>query len=88
MIPNVAAHPIGAFLDRELLLSVNSDDPVMFHNPLWLEFYTLHKELNFTRNEILSLTLSAVQTSWLEADAKEELKKAIIEVRDDLPQMS
>jgi len=78
VIPSVGAHPIRTLLNKGLLVSVNSDDPAMFHNPLWEEFYTLHNELNFSRDEIFALTLSAIESSWLQPDDKDELKKAIV----------
>ncbi|MCX6563066.1 MAG: adenosine deaminase, partial [Candidatus Aminicenantes bacterium] len=65
--------PIRRFFDRGLLVTVNTDDPAMFGNSLAGEYLGLMETLDFSRDEIRTLILQAVQASWLPESEKEEL---------------
>jgi len=69
VIARLEDHPIRRFFDRGLLVTVNSDDPTMFGTSLAGEYLGLMTTLGFSRDEIRTLILQAVQASWLpEAD--------------------
>ena len=53
-------HPIRAFWDAGLMLTVNTDDPGMFHNSLADEYTTLHEKFGFTAPEIRTLILNGI----------------------------
>ena len=45
-------------------ISINTDDPGMFHNSMAEEYALLIHKFDFKRSEIKKLILNAVQSSW------------------------
>lgn len=69
-------HPIRAFFDKGLLVTVGTDDPVFFKTTLLDEFWALHTKLNFTLDEIKVLIKNSFKSSFLsESEKNEWLKK-------------
>jgi adenosine deaminase len=66
-------HPIRRFFERGILVTVNTDDPAMFGTSLSAEYLGLMKTLNFSRDDVRTLILQAVQASWLPEDEKRRL---------------
>lgn len=64
-------HPIRKLVDAGVLVTVNSDDPTFFHTSVTNEFERLHSELNFSWDEIKTLCLNGVKSSFL-TDTKKE----------------
>lgn len=58
-------HPIRQLIDRGLVVTINSDDPTMFHTSVTNEFQKLHHELGFTWNTLKMLALNGVKASFL-----------------------
>jgi adenosine deaminase len=73
VVPDLAAHPIRAFFERGLLVTVNTDDPTMFDTSLAREYRELARVHGFTRAEICGLIENAALASWLADGAKAEL---------------
>ena len=73
VVSDLAAHPIRAFFERGLLVTVNTDDPAMFDTSLAGEYRELARVHGFTRAEIRRLIENAARASWLPAGAKAEL---------------
>ena len=68
-IARIEEHPVRNYLDRGLNLSINTDDPGMFHNSLAQEYAVLIEVFEFTPTEIGSLVLSAAKAAWRPFDA-------------------
>ena len=66
-------HPVKRYLDRGLMVTVNTDDPMMFGNSLAEEFQALVEVHNFTRDDIQQLVSNGIQASWLSTERKIEL---------------
>lgn len=64
-VSSLERHPIRTFLDRGLVVTVNSDDPSMFNTDMNNEYLQLHDRLNFTIRELFKLSLNAVDSSFL-----------------------
>lgn len=77
VVSSPAAHPARRYFERGIVLSINTDDPQMFGNSLAEEYRLLEAELGFSRGEIRSLILQAVQAAWLADAAKQQLAKAV-----------
>ena len=77
VIASVADHPCKSFLDRGLLVCVNTDDPQMFHNTMADEFWQLHTLLGISWDDIRRLVLNGVQASWLADHEKQSLVEEI-----------
>ena len=73
VVPDLAAHPIRAFFERGLLVTVNTDDPAMFDTSLAREYRELARVHGFTRAEICGLVENAARASWLSYGVKAEL---------------
>jgi adenosine deaminase len=64
VVGSMAEHPVRAYFDRGLTLTVNSDDPAMFHTSLEGEFRALMDTFGFTLEEIRRLTANAIRAAW------------------------
>jgi len=73
-VPSLAAHPIRAFLDAGLVVSVATDDPAMFGLSMAGEFAALMIRRGFTRADIRTLSLNAVESTWLPAERRAALR--------------
>jgi adenosine deaminase len=77
---SIERHPVRHYFERGIPISINTDDPMMFGNSLPTEYYVLENNLGFSRKEIQTTILQAIEASWLPEDKKQELLKAF---RDD-----
>ena len=68
VVSSIEAHPIRAYHDRGMVVTVNTDDPKMFGNSLAEEYRSLEEELGFSRDQIRALILQGVRASWLPED--------------------
>ncbi len=73
VVGDITEHPIREYFKRGLIISVNTDDPAMFGTTLDTEYELLMQKCDFTRREICSLILLAVESSWLSEDRKRSL---------------
>jgi adenosine deaminase len=71
-------HPVRRYFERGIIVTINTDDPKMFGNSLADE-YRLLQQLGFSRAEICQLILQGIQSAWLPADRKSQLKRAFFE---------
>ena len=77
-VPSITEHPIRAFLDAGVLVSVGTDDPTMFGLSLAGEYEALQTRLGFTDDEIRRLILNGVESSWLPADRRAGLRALLV----------
>jgi len=80
VVESIEKHPVRHYFERGIPISINTDDPMMFGNSLAEEYHVLEKNLGFSREEIRTIILQAIEASWLPEDKKQELVKAF---RDD-----
>lgn len=78
-VGSIPEHPIRGYFKRGMMVSVNTDDPKMFDITLADEYRRLVNEGGFSRDDIRSLVLSAVQSSWLPEQRKRSLTKSFVE---------
>lgn len=77
VVPDLGAHPIRRYVERGLVVTVNTDDPAMFHTSLAHEYRELARVHGFTPAEIRALIDNAVEASWLAAADKAELRRTL-----------
>lgn len=75
VVTSVADHPLRRYFDAGIPVSLNTDDPLFFGNSLVDEMVAAQDVHRFTRDEIKQLVVSAVEMSWLTAEAKAALLK-------------
>ncbi len=78
-VRSIREHPIREFFDKGLLVTVNSDDPSLFHTDMNNEFLQLHKNLDFSLEDLFQLSLNATQTAFVGAERKSKLRALLIE---------
>ena len=69
-------HPVRQFVDRGLLVTVNTDDPAMFGNSLAQEYQML-EDLGMPRETLRRMILDGVAACWLPGPAKAKLRERI-----------
>jgi adenosine deaminase len=75
-------HPIRAFYDLGLTVTVNTDDPSMFGTNMSREYLQLHRKLGFTLSELFKLSLGAVNSSFLPEESKSKMTESFIKTYD------
>jgi adenosine deaminase len=64
VVADIAAHPVRRYHDAGIPVTINTDDPGMFHNTLAEEYALLHRVHGFTPAEIQGLVLNALDAAW------------------------
>jgi adenosine deaminase len=73
VVASLEEHPVRRFWERGLVVTINTDDPTLFGTTLADEYRLLESRLGFSRDEIRSLILQALESCWLEIDARDAL---------------
>ena len=60
LVDAIESHPIRRYFDRGILVTVNTDDPMMFGNSLAAEYQALVEAHKFTRADIQALVLNGI----------------------------
>jgi adenosine deaminase/aminodeoxyfutalosine deaminase len=69
-LPNLGQHPIRRLFDDGLLVTINSDDPAMFHTSLIQEYELAQDLFGFTDEHIRELARNSLEASFLPAEQK------------------
>jgi len=72
VVAAIEEHPVRRYVDRGLVVTINTDDPQMFGNSLADEFRVLHERFGFSRSELRRLIVQGIQASWLPAERQHE----------------
>jgi aminodeoxyfutalosine deaminase len=72
-VATLAEHPITAFRDAGVVVTVNSDDPPMFGTTLNDEYAIAADLLGLDEAGVADLARTAVRTSFLDAAGKSRL---------------
>ncbi|MCY4229586.1 MAG: adenosine deaminase [Alphaproteobacteria bacterium] len=67
-------HPVRRYWERGLNITVNTDDPGMFHNSLAGEYALLMDVFGFDRAEICRLAAAALEGAWCRPEEKAALR--------------
>jgi adenosine deaminase len=71
---DIAQHPVGEFIARGMLVTINTDDPKMFNNTMVDEYALLMQRFGLTQTQVCSLIDNAITASWLDDNAKATLR--------------
>jgi adenosine deaminase len=69
-------HPIREYFKQGVAVTVNTDDPKMFDTSLAQEYRLLTEECGFSKRDICSLILAAIDASWLPAAQIQSLHRS------------
>jgi len=76
VVDSISQHPIRRYIERGMLVTVNTDDPKMFGTSFAEELHCLHDTLHFSHDELRRLILNGINSSWLRRERKEELRSS------------
>ena len=76
VVESIQDHPIREFYDKGLLVTVNSDDPSLFHTDLNNEFIQIHKHLGFSIQELFQLSMNGIETAFIDEAMKLEMSNS------------
>jgi aminodeoxyfutalosine deaminase len=76
-VPDLASHPFRLFYEQGIPVTINSDDPLPFFTDIEREYRLLVEEFGFTRDELRTITLQAVQAAFLPEEEKATLAALI-----------
>lgn len=71
------SHPARTLIEAGVLVTVNTDDPAMFHSSLAGEFRVLDEVFGLDEATIESISLAPVEASWASPEAKRDLHERI-----------
>lgn len=77
VVAEIAEHPLRAFFDQGLLVSVNTDDPRMFGTTLEAEYLALAEHQGFRLEEIRRLVDNAIDSTWAEEGTRARLRQEL-----------
>ena len=73
VVSSIQDHPVRRYFERGIVVTVNTDDPKMFGNSLAQEYALLETELGFSRDEVRTVILQGILSSWLSSTDKQQL---------------
>ena len=73
VVRSIEEHPVRRYIERGLIVTINTDDPAMFGCSLAGEYRLLVEQLGFSRADVRNLVLQAARSSWLPEDRKLDL---------------
>ncbi|QCX26875.1 adenosine deaminase [Nocardioides jishulii] len=76
-VESLAAHPLRAFRDAGVLLSINSDDPPMFDTDLNREYAVAAEMLHLDERGVADLAIAGVDASFAPDELKANLRAEI-----------
>ena len=75
MVKDIIDHPVKAFFEQGLVVSINTDDPKMFNNSLEEEYLLLIEAFDWGKTEISLLARNAIDSSWAPEPLKQKLNE-------------
>ena len=77
IVQKASEHPIRAFFDKGVFVTVNTDDPVFFKTDLLNEYWICHNELGFSLDEIKQLIINSFNASFISDAEKQDFIKQV-----------
>ena len=81
VVPRLSDHPLKDYLERGLVVSVNTDDPKMFQTSMEDELACLADTWDFGMAEFRTLLHNAIDSAWCDEDKKAALRAELDEAR-------
>ena len=77
VVRSLKEHPIQKLYREGFLVSVNTDDPKMFHTSLEAEYAALVETLDFQWMDIVRLVENAIRSAWCDEATKSKLSEEL-----------
>lgn len=66
----ISQHPVRNFFDHGLMITLNTDDPALFHTSLDREYQLVQEHFGFTDEQLRELARNSFEASFLPAEKK------------------
>ncbi|MBN2545883.1 MAG: adenosine deaminase [Spirochaetes bacterium] len=76
-IKEIEEHPIKKFYQKNVIVTLNTDDPVFFNVELLDEYWNLYTKLKFSMNDIKNIIINGFNSSFMSEEKKKEYIKEI-----------
>jgi adenosine deaminase len=73
VVPTIEEHPLPRLLGAGLVVTLNADDPSMFHAPLSGEFALARRAFSMSDERLAGLVRNAIEASFADGGTKERL---------------
>lgn len=73
VVHDLEQHPIAVMMDKNLLVTVNSDDPAYFGGYMNENYLAITKALHLSKRQITNLAKNSFIASWLSDNEKEKM---------------
>ncbi|HET9921059.1 MAG TPA: hypothetical protein VFQ30_14505, partial [Ktedonobacteraceae bacterium] len=73
-VASLETHPLRQLWQAGVQITLNSDDPPMFHTTLLDEYRLAVTHMGFTLSELAHMSLTAVRSSLLPANERQQLE--------------
>jgi len=70
--PAISEHPVRAYFDSGVMVTINSDDPAMFATSLAREYQLVQEQFGFTEEHLRELARNSFEAAFLPAEKKLE----------------
>jgi adenosine deaminase len=81
---DLAKHPIREMVDAGLRVTINSDDPPMFHTDIGSEFVKMATAADWGTDRIRTMCMEAVEGSWLDDGERRAMRARVAGELDEL----
>lgn len=79
VIDSLDTHPVKRLFDAGVKVTVSSDDPLFFNTNITDELALLKQQLDFKTEDLLQLSINAIDGAFLPQDKKNELQQRLSE---------
>lgn len=76
--PELQYHPLKKFLEHQLCVTINSDDPAYFGGYLTENYHAIQQCFNLTKQELQQLGLNSISASFADKVRKEALQSEFL----------
>ena len=76
-VDSIESHPIEEYITKGLMVTINSDDPLIFNTDITKEYILLYKKLNFSTDMIVKLIHNGINATFLPEAEKNKWQRKI-----------
>ena len=78
-VESIKEHPFKYYYDRDIRVTLNTDNRLMSDTTLTKEFYLAHELFGLTHHDFRNLTITAMKSSFLSHDKRKKMIRSIAE---------
>lgn len=75
--PDFRAHPIGQMFDREVKVTISTDDPPYFHTTMEREYEMLHRAFDWDKGVFDKIARTSLDAAFCDGDTKGRILKLL-----------